>query len=69
MQAAHKKPQEVASLRTQKEVLSHALVWGCTVIIDFDCPNPTGHPRACSQSHAVLTMEELNMMNSIAGRR
>ena len=31
-QATRKKPQEVASLRTQKEVLASALFLGCTVI-------------------------------------
>jgi len=31
VQATHKKPQEVAGLRMQKEVLAHALFLGCTV--------------------------------------
>jgi len=34
-QATRKKPQEVADLRTQKEVLSRALFWGCTVVIHY----------------------------------
>jgi len=30
-QATLKKPQEVAGLRMQKEVVAYALFWGCTV--------------------------------------
>jgi len=32
-QATRKKPQEVASLRTQKDVLARALLLGCTVLV------------------------------------
>ena len=35
-QATRKKPQEVAGLRTQKEVLARALFLGCTVTGDVD---------------------------------